>query len=884
MAYMDPMGNYSNYDDYTDYSTPVAPVMPAGMETEEERRKRELEERKRAEKEAKRADETAVQEQKVITYENGSKTIETKQEVPAGGKGPVSPTDYNQRIAQQESGARPDIGFHDRNKSSAYGTYGMTSAGYEDARRVNPNLPADITQATPDQQTQAQTAYTQQNAKYLQNYGVEPNENTLAAAHFLGAKGLSDYLKTGYISDAAAKANGGAENVRRIVDQRLGGQAAAASGAAQRPQPVAPVAPEAQPTPQAQAPAPVAPIRPEQAQTQAQAPSPAVNADEAAMAQDKAQNYLQTQTAAINRYAELQNDPAALMKMGTDENVPDVIRERARNRAADVITQQREQAKAQKELATKTPSDLARMMTDRKKDGSWGKYILFGALGMTALRDEEASKLGIGTDKIITDADGKSYLVKVGANGAPIEGFNSEGKALSAEEMIQAMGAGSATKKDIVGGTYVNDKTGEVGRVVSDPKTGTSYVQTDAGRKPMAGFRPQSTTGTMDMQKAQQVQKQNIDLAGDWAKLQMKVQGAAPEAANKYLGEFNAKHGTGFGLQSLAGAAPQISMETGQMVQAAPTQAAPIAPAQAAAPQGQTQLQPVDPNAPVTAPQGASPADIESARKKREEQEKVQRELGQKSSEGVIKHRDEKLVPAADGGQQGSDIVRRQFAVMNDPRSNALFGLMNKAQSMSTSDKNWAVVRDVLAGKIDSREAGKDLPEKWVDTNLDPDQKSLLETMKADTAALATATIKSGGFGAQVSDRDRASAEKMQLNIAEVPALGMFQGKAQQLFNFDMSRAKSDWAATKNFDAVDQLEKAWRKEQATLVDQYGKIADERNAFIKTNSDGKPATIGLVRDAYRRYPVPQYDPNLNAGEGGWKNLRKRDLNEILKGNR
>jgi hypothetical protein len=644
MAY-DAMGNYIGYEDF---SAPVAPVMPIGMETEEQRKKREEEERKRAEKEAKRADETAVQEQKVITYENGSKTIETKQEVPAGSKvQPVAPDDYNARIARQESGSRPDIGYHDRSKGTASGMYGMTDAGYADARRRDPNLPEDRLQSSPEQQTQAMNAYTQQNAKYLQNYGVEPNENTLAAAHFLGAKGLSDYLKTGYISEAAAKANGGVENVKRIVDQRLGGQAGPASGAVQqRPQPVQPVAPQAQPAPQAQA--PVAPISPEQAQ----APRPAVNADEAAMAQDKAQNYLQTQTAAINRYAELQNDPAALMKMGTDENVPDVIRERARNRAADVITQQREQAKAQKEMADKNPSELARMMTERKKDGSWGKYILFGALGMTALRDEEAGKLGIGTDKIITDADGKSYLIKVGANGAPIEGFNSEGRALKPEELIQAMGAGSAPKKDIVGGTFVNDKTGEVGRVVTDPKTGASYVQTDAGRKPMAGFRPQTGTGTMDMQKAQQVQKQNIDLAGDWAKLQMKVQGAAPEAANKYLGEFNAKHGTQFGMQSISGAAPQISMESGQMTQAAPqaqaqaqaapqaAQAAPQAPAAnvPVAPQGQAQIQPVNPNAPrpvvgatpaaaTTAPAaGATPAAIEAAAETRKAEEKLARD------------------------------------------------------------------------------------------------------------------------------------------------------------------------------------------------------------------------------------------------------------------
>jgi hypothetical protein len=471
MAYMDPMGNYSNYDDYTDYSAPVAPVMPAGMETEEERRKRELEERKRAEKEARRADETAVQEQKVITYENGSKTIETKQEVPAGSKGPVSPTDYNQRIAQQESGARPDIGFHDRNKSSAYGTYGMTSAGYEDARRVNPNLPADITQATPDQQTQAQTAYTQQNAKYLQNYGVEPNENTLAAAHFLGAKGLSDYLKTGYISEAAAKANGGAENVRRIVDQRLGGQAAAASGAAQRPQPVQPVAPQAQAQPTAQA--PVAPVSPEQAQAQPQAEPSSMYS----LAKPQAQP---TSSAGfIDRYQTAQNDPAALMKLGTDENVPDMLRDRARNRAADLITQQREQAKAQQDLATKTPSDLARLMTERKKDGSWAKYILFGALGMTALRDEESTKLGIGTDKIVTGADGKGYLIKMGANGAPIEGFNDQGKALTPEELITAAAGGVG--KWQTSAEFFQDKAGNVYQTQHNDKGQVRTVDTKTG-------------------------------------------------------------------------------------------------------------------------------------------------------------------------------------------------------------------------------------------------------------------------------------------------------------------------------------------------------------------------------------------------------------------
>jgi hypothetical protein len=34
----------------------------------------------------------------------------------------------------------------------------------------------------------------------------------------------------------------------------------------------------------------------------------------------------------------------------------------------------------------------------------------------------------------------------------------------------------------------------------------------------------------------------------------------------------------------------------------------------------------------------------------------------------------------------------------------------------------------------------------------------------------------------------------------------------------------------------------------------------------------------VREAFRKYPVPEYDPNARGGEGGWKKLKP--LNEIL----
>jgi hypothetical protein len=104
-------------------------------------------------------------------------------------KAPVSPQQFNQQqynanIGAQESGNRPNIGYHDRSKGTAYGQYGITDAAYQDARKVNPSLPQDKTQATAEQQTQAMNAVTANNAKYLQSYGIQPNQNTLAAAHF----------------------------------------------------------------------------------------------------------------------------------------------------------------------------------------------------------------------------------------------------------------------------------------------------------------------------------------------------------------------------------------------------------------------------------------------------------------------------------------------------------------------------------------------------------------------------------------------------------------------------------------------------------------------------------------------------------------------------
>lgn len=240
-----------------------------------------------------------------------------------------------------------------------------------------------------------------------------------------------------------------------------------------------------------------------------------------------------------------------------------------------------EQGKEELRQAAET-GDLAKVLG--KEEGSWGKLALFQLLGWKKAAEDQYEKLGIG-DKFVSGiaADGKTFTIRTSIYGRPIQGARGDGTAIPENELVQyAAYGGSATggtnalnRYDIVGGTVVND-AGEVGRVVTDKiNPANSYVQTSTGRKPLsAGWRPQSSAGSDERQRVFGIQQQNIKLAGDWEKARIAVQQASPEAANKFLGEFNAANNTNYGLRDLNGPAPQIDVNTGRVTQPSISQGA----------------------------------------------------------------------------------------------------------------------------------------------------------------------------------------------------------------------------------------------------------------------------------------------------------------------
>ena len=395
---------------------------------------------------------------------------------------PAVPSNYNASIAQQESGGNPNIGFHDKAKSSAFGTYGLTSGAYQDARKLNPNLPADITQATPEQQTQAQDAFTQQNAKYLKNYGVEVNPNTLAAAHFLGAKGLADYMRDGTISPQAAKANGGEDKVREIVNKRLGGQPAPASGAVQ----------PAAPAPTVEQPAPTAPVSPEQA-----APAPAPTEQPYTGQGLKIGGQTQEQLKQQQNYQTILNSNSAeqIGKMAFDVNTPKDIQNAALDKLHSTMAVQQGMAKAQA-VADKLgenpdPRALNRAMND-KDTGSYFKVLMYQALGWTGKAKEELDKINPKTVYSQTSIDGVNYSTKVNPNTNEILGaWDAAGKPADRATLtrLQAEGFNAKQMGNVKEVVKVGDKTIGVYQDGSMVDLGTKqrYTGSLAGAEKLVG-------------------------------------------------------------------------------------------------------------------------------------------------------------------------------------------------------------------------------------------------------------------------------------------------------------------------------------------------------------------------------------------------------------
>jgi len=150
---------------------------------------------------------------------------------PQQGSVAAPPTPNDQAIAQSESGNNNTMGYHypananGQRSSTAYGKFGITAPAYRDIQSQDSYFKGkNIESLTPDEQLRANQTYQSVLSKQLQAQGIQPDDKTLRLAHFMGAKGAAQFLKTGVVSSQAAVNNGGEEKVRDIAKKLLNGE------------------------------------------------------------------------------------------------------------------------------------------------------------------------------------------------------------------------------------------------------------------------------------------------------------------------------------------------------------------------------------------------------------------------------------------------------------------------------------------------------------------------------------------------------------------------------------------------------------------------------------------------------------------------------------
>ena len=478
------------------------------FETEEERRQRE------------EAAKQLAHKVEVKTYGDGRQVQTTTQQIPAPVAAPVSPDTFA-RMQQAESGNRD---------YDAQGRPIVSPAGAMFRNQVMPSTAAQPGYGIRPAASQTPEEYNRVGQEYyqamLKKFGG--NEQAAAAAYNAGPGTVERNMA----------ANQGQLNVAQLPQETQGylgkiGQAvtnmfpSAQAGTVpasqfQQPPTITPVAPGAAPAaaPEVQPQGPVSPDQLSQYSLATGQTGLGIQPPGGYTANTPAQTGVPvTTTSAINTYQAAQDNPGELMKLRYDENAPEFIRERAGQRAYELMDQEMKKKEAEKQATAliaasatgdrKAANDIAKTLTS--SEGSWVKMILLGFLS-PQLAGEEAIKLGFGNKWApAQDANGNQGLIEYNARGMPIRGVKADNTPMTEKELVTYATGGQG--KVTTSGTFFQTPDGRILRAQSDEQGRTRLVDAATGAKYTG-----TTQGLTKLEEAGALRKMDRGLVIDLAK------------------------------------------------------------------------------------------------------------------------------------------------------------------------------------------------------------------------------------------------------------------------------------------------------------------------------------------------------------------------------
>jgi hypothetical protein len=129
---------------------------------------------------------------------------------------------------------------------------------------------------------------------------------------------------------------------------------------------------------------------------------------------------------------------------------------------------------------------------------------------------------------------------------------------------------------------------------------------------------------------------------------------------------------------------------------------------------------------------------------------------------------------------------------------------------------------------------------------------------------VAPFTLKQNAGAGSVSDAEQKANREANINITRVPLYTAVTMLSKDQFDKDLSVAREGFRSqNRELTTTDSFNAAWNKEKARLSREYDQIYADRAKYIsKYYQDG--ANPKAITEAYRHYPVPEY----NRETGSW----------------
>jgi hypothetical protein len=774
---------------------------------------------------------------------------------------PVAPS-YAQTIGQQESGNNPNIGYHykpneqGQRASSAYGQFGITSAAWQDARKVDPNLPEDITQATPEDQSKALNVITDLNKKQLGRHNIEPTEQNLRLAHFLGATGAANYLNNDTISPAAAKANGGEARVRHIIGNMMKGNPVAVSGASQ--QPSGAMSPDQAPVPNSQPGTPVP--------TYDNTPP--------------AEPYK-------NEYAQInEGDPINILALTKHDNP--AIASAAKAKAYDLLKTGTLKQDAQATVDNALAKQQIPKFNEKTEEGSYIKAYLFARLGLNDLAQQEQEKISPTKQTMPVMLGNDHYAATYNKNGQLLYAYGEDGKPVDDATMAKIAANSYNSKTAAQHAQVYADPTGKVkGTYVLEtrPNAAPVYKEIGTGRiatgDEAAAMKAQGVQGSLEYQQLQQNQKNQgkLDLLNK--ELQTRLEYIPAQEHNKFISKFNAENGTNFALMTGPGGKTQIVQGGAPAVQGN----APAPAVQGNAPAVQGGAPAVQGGAPVVnapAPQPGAPTNPSEY--------KQQQQVSTKEQEAFIKPKSD-INANSRTGKETADITRTQINdLMNTPE---MIGYLTAGPG-TTNGQIGKFMREVISGAYDADASGKELANKMRELSIPTALQSRIQAYQQQNVRINALTLKANEGAGSISNFENKQNQAANMsNIGDLTPYSALTGLGKRQLVGDITLAKQQFLTSHpELKTETAFENAWSKEQDRLMKGYQGIYQARLDSIKPYYDlamknpNDERSQQAYRDAaiasFRTYPTPDYNPQTGKWEYKTKQAKLAAMNALVGG--